>query len=175
MKVGMHAHETLDQILERKKREFDACGSIFWGYGGTACHPVNQVQPFAKLSVQEQGGISLVMEFIDSKANPAVAPATQFSTDGKNWAPLPKGVSVTGSKYAIVLDEIKPFELVLPADGYGVAIGPSKGKLAVDYLKGRVDKACLTSIGKVGGIKKFQHELSFIAKMKDPYAVFVKP
>src|SRR4051812_41611270 len=105
MKVGDHAGEPWEAILERKRREFTKAGMIFWGYGGTACHPLSQVQPFARLSIKQQGRIFLVMEHIDSKADPDIVPATQYSSDGINWKPIPEGISVLGSKYAFVLDE----------------------------------------------------------------------
>src|SRR5438477_290714 len=49
MKVGNHANETWEQILERKRKEYDRTGRTFWGYGGTTCHPLGVVQPFARL------------------------------------------------------------------------------------------------------------------------------
>src|SRR5438552_4137076 len=69
MKVGNHAGEDWDQILARKKKEFEQTGFIFWGYGGSACHPINQVQPFARLAVKEDDGVKLVMQPIRSNAN----------------------------------------------------------------------------------------------------------
>ena len=38
MKVGNHASENFDAILERKNRERERAGCIFWGYSG-ACLP----------------------------------------------------------------------------------------------------------------------------------------
>ena len=48
MKVGTHAQESLEQIIERKTREIEQAGFAFWGYGGGTCHPQTMVQPFAK-------------------------------------------------------------------------------------------------------------------------------
>ena len=48
MKVGLHAQESIEDIVKRKQREFEDTGSIFWGYGGSTCHPLTMVQPFAK-------------------------------------------------------------------------------------------------------------------------------
>lgn len=123
MKVGNHANETWDQILERKRKEFDHTGQIFWGYGGTTCHPINVVQPFARLSIKEQGGILLVMDYVDSRADPDIVPAREYSQDGVNWLPIPKGITVTGSRYALVLDEIKPGDLTIQLNEFEVAIG----------------------------------------------------
>ena len=177
MKVGDHASESWEEILHRKRREFESAGQIFWGYGGVACHPLTQAQPFARLAIEEQGGIALVMEPINSKAEPDIVPATEFSRDGINWEPLPEGVQVTGSRYAFVLDEIKPGELDLDLGEYEIGIGPSRGKSAEDYLKGRTDKGCLIrsarshlSLGRADTIRK----VKFRAELKDPFAVLLR-
>ncbi len=48
MKVGLHAQESIEEIIARKQKEYDDTGSIFWGYGGGTCHPLTMVQPLAK-------------------------------------------------------------------------------------------------------------------------------
>jgi hypothetical protein len=178
MKVGNHAGETWEQILDRKRREFDAAGMTFWGYGGGACHPISQVQPFARLTVREQGGLYIVMEQIDSRADPDLIPAREYSPDGINWTPLPSGIEVTGSRYALVLDEIKPGDLSLELNNFEVGIGPSMGKAAEAYLQGRTDKACF-SLSKVPRTEeqaapKFVRKISYYAKVKEPYAVLLR-
>jgi len=117
------------------------------------------------------------MEKINSKADPDIVPATLYSVDGISYRPIPEGICVTGSRYAIVLDEIIPEEFEIPFSAYEVACGMSRGKLANNYIKGRVDKACLDVNmnrlidAEVDGQLK---TVSFIAKMKEPFAVFVK-
>ena len=175
MKVGTHAGESFEQILERKARELRDAGRIFWGYGGAACHPFQQVQPFAKLSLRDQTGIMLVMEFIDSKANPEIVPATEYSEDGITWQTVPKGIRVTGSRYALILDEIKPGDFILPTSDFAVGIGPNRGKIASDYLKGRVDKACLTRVVNNVPAESLPHKkISYTASLLSPYAVMLR-
>ena len=145
MKVGNHASEIFDAILERKNREREQAGRIFWGYGGTACHPLMQVQPFAQLYVKEQGCIYLLMEPIDSRADPDIDPAREYSDDGTTWHPLPGGISVIGSRYALVLDKIEHSNIEINLEKYVVGIGHSRGKNASEYLQGRMDKGCLTA------------------------------
>ena len=91
-------------------------------------HPVRCVQPFAKLWVQKEGAIQIIMEPIDSRADPDVLPANEYSVDGIEWESLPTGVVVTGSRYAIVLDEITPGQLDLDLGQFEVGIGPSRGR-----------------------------------------------
>jgi hypothetical protein len=47
MKVGVHMGEPWEAIIDRKLAEEQAAGVAYWGYGGSVCHPITQVQPFA--------------------------------------------------------------------------------------------------------------------------------
>jgi hypothetical protein len=176
MKVGNHAGETFEEILERKNREFKKAGKIFWGYGGTACHPLTQVQPFAREIVKKEGGIYLLMEPIDSKADPEVLPATEYSDDGVHWRSIPKGILVTGSRYALVLNEIVPGDLDICAQDFVVGVGPSRGKTADDYLQGRIDKACLlrNETAEAAGAEIKRKQIKYMAKLQEPYAVLLR-
>lgn len=48
MKYGVHAGHTVEEIIARKSEEYHRTGKMFWGYGGTICHPTKQVQPFVR-------------------------------------------------------------------------------------------------------------------------------
>jgi hypothetical protein len=181
MKVGNHAGESWEDILARKQREYEEAGMIFWGYGGGACHPISQIQPFARLAVQQQGGIMLVMEPVDSRADPDIIPATEFSRDGIEWEPVPTGITVTGSRYAFVLDEIKPGGLEVALNELEVGIGPSTGKAAEAYLRGRTDKGCLmksqhprTFEGEEKERAKLMRKVGYTAELKEPFAVLLR-
>jgi hypothetical protein len=174
MKVGNHAGESWDEILTRKRQEYEKTGQIFWGYGGGSCHPLTQVQPFARLAVKKFGSIYLVMEPIESRAEPEILPATEYSPDGVNWLPMPEGISVLGSRFALVLDEIKPHDLELRLEEFEVGVGPSRGKSARDYLTGRIDKACLHP-AKAGDVDNPTiRTAKFAAELKEPYAVLLR-
>jgi hypothetical protein len=176
MKVGNHAGETFDQILARKQKEFDKTGMTFWGYGGVACHPINQVRPFAYSQIKKNGSIYLLMHAVKSNHNQNPLPAKEYSADGITWEPIPEGIVVTGSKYALVLDEIHPSDLEVNMNQFNVGIGPSKDKLASEYLTGRTDKACLESF--VGATSKTENPLmkkiDFTAQLQDPFAVLLR-
>jgi hypothetical protein len=172
MKVGDHAGESFNKILTRKRREYEKTGMTFWGYGGNACHPINQVRPFALSTVKKAGSIYLLMQSIHSNADPDILPAKEYSPDGINWEKIPKGIIVTGSKYALVLDEISPADLEIDMNQFKVGIGPSRDKKASDYLTGRTDKACLThDLSSINEESPNIKKIDFIAKLKDPYAV----
>lgn len=175
MKVGNHAGEDFEAIMARKREELRRTGRSFWGYGGSACHPLTQVQPFARLQVKQYGSIYLLMEPVDSKADPDLVPATEYSEDGVTWKPIPDGITVTGSRYAIILDEIKPGELELPLDEFVVGIGPNRGKSGADYLRGRVDKACLVRSGAPGlAVDVPKKGIKFAARLRDPFGVILR-
>ena len=177
MRVGNHAGESFESILRRKQRELEDAGKIFWGYGGTTLHPIHHVQPFARLWVQQEGSIQVVMEQIDSRANPEVLPASEFSTDGINWERMPDGVNVTGSRYAIVLDEIVPGKLELDLSRFQVGIGPSRGRNAAEYVRGRVDKGCFVeapSASEASDTHQKPRLIQFQARLLEPYAVILR-
>lgn len=175
MKVGTHAGEELDSIIERKIKEIERTGMSFWGYGGPTCHPTKQVQPFAKRVVERKGSIYLCMEKINSLADPDIVPATLYSVDGVNYSPIPEGITVTGSRYAIVLDEIVPEEFEIPLEAYEVAYGRSMGRPANSYIQGHVDKACLQlNANRMVDVTGKNKVISLVGRMKEPYAVFVK-
>jgi hypothetical protein len=176
MKVGNHAGESFDAILARKNREREQAGCIFWGYGGTVCHPLMQVQPFAQLYTRQQGRIYLFMEPMDSKADPTIEPAREYSEDGAIWRPLPEGVSVIGSKYALVLDEIKPIDVEIDLEKYIVGIGHSRGKNATEYIQGRIDKGCMTlaPVPPSSALKPLKKSIKFSAQLLESYAVLLR-
>jgi hypothetical protein len=175
MKVGDHAREDFNSILDRKHQEFERTGRIFWGYGGMACHPLTQVQPFVRMQAQKYGAVYLLMEKIDSNADPDIVPATMYSEDGVNWMKIPDGIEVIGSRYALVLDEIKPGDLELSVVNYEVGIGPSRGKNASEYIEGRIDKACLVSTSKeTKSVEPKIKRITICARLLEPYAVLLK-
>jgi hypothetical protein len=135
-----------------------------------------QVQPFARLYVKKQECIYLLMEPIDSKADPDIDPAQEYSDDGATWHPLPEGISVIGSRYALVLDQIEPANIEIELEKYVVGIGHSYGKSAAAYLQGRIDKGCLTaaSTSSVALGPPLKKSIKFSARLLEPYAVLLR-
>ena len=176
MKVGNHAGESFEAILARKNREQEHVGRSFWGYGGTVCHPIMQVQPFARLYAKSHGRIYLFMEPMESKANPPIEPAKEYSDDGVTWHSLPEGISVLGSRYALVLDKIQPRAVDIGMEQYVVGVGPSRGKNAAEYLQGRVDKGCFmrTNGSSSPPAQERTRSVKFSAELLEPYAVLLR-
>jgi hypothetical protein len=67
MKIGTHAQEPLERIIERKRRELSSAGKILWGYGGTTCHPTRSVRPFVSAQAEAGRTVNLVMQKMTSR------------------------------------------------------------------------------------------------------------
>lgn len=178
MKVGTHAQESLSDIIARKTEEIERTGYAMWGYGGNTCHPRTMVQPFANEHAENHSPIYLCMQEMDSRHFAEQLRANECSVDGTNWTKIPETINVLGSRFALVLEELREEELELPLDRARVALGLNKGRAAARYLLGQVDKACLEvleePIPDLTADEKRKVEINLVAKLKSPYAVFLR-
>ncbi len=178
MKVGVHASESLEDIIARKTREIEEAGFALWGYGGNTCHPSTMVQPFAINHVSKGGKIYLCMQEMKSKHNAAPVRANQYSIDGVNWKIVPDAINVLGSQFALAIKNLHEESFSLPLDQTKVAIGRSLGRQGSQYIAGRVDKACLEISDNTELTYSLEEtppiQVSLIAELCDPYAVFLK-
>jgi hypothetical protein len=173
MKVGTHANEPFEEILKRKRKEIEDEGFALWGYGGTTCHPLTMVQPFAQ-SVRDQGGIiRLMMQPMDSRHFGVSARAEMYSADSVNWEPVPAAINVIGSRYALKITNLRDDEFELPLSQTRVAIGPTRGRRGDDYIKNQVDKACL-EVTDASEDDDVPVDIKLVADLVEPYAVFVR-
>jgi hypothetical protein len=170
MKVGTHAKESLADILERKQREIDAEGFSMWGYGGSTCHPMTMVQPFANTAA---GPIILCMQRVNSRHFAEPLRAEEYSSDGRLWKPVPEGINVLGSRYALCIDSLDEVAETLHLADTRVAVGRSRGRSGIDYVKGRVDKACL-EIVRSDISDTTEIPINVTARIISPYAVFLR-
>lgn len=180
MKVGTHAQETLDDIISRKTKEIEQTGFAFWGYGGGTCHPETMVQPFAKDYAERGQTIYLCMQEMESKHFAYPVRADEYSIDGIRWETIPATINVLGSRYALAIKDLQKEDLELPLDATKVALGNSIGAIGSNYIRGKVDKACLevgveSAEGEShsGGTEKILH-IGLVAKVVPPYAVYVR-
>ncbi len=175
MKVGIHARESLEDIIKRKQDEYAKAKMIFWGYGGNTCHPTKLVQPFARSFEAEGKHVHLVMHEMNSKHYAEPELAQEYSDDGVSWYPVPDGIKVRGSRYAMVIGGLTEDEFDFNLRQALVAVGPSRGRLGNEYIKGRVDKGCFEIVESreepdPGDIK----HIGLYAPLMAPYAVFLK-
>src|ERR1700737_1486214 len=177
MKVGTHAGESLDDIFRRKTREIEEAGFALWGYGGNTCHPLSMVQPFAKDFERRGQTIYLCMHPMISKHFAPPERATESSADGIHWQSIPAPINVVGSRYALRIADLRHEDFKLPLSMTKVAIGNSMGRPGDEYITGRVDKACLEVVN-VAGNRSDEDEaaeaIGLVARLVDPYAVFVR-
>ncbi|WP_434031528.1 hypothetical protein [[Pseudomonas] boreopolis] len=177
MKIGVHAREPLEAIIERKLKEIEDEGMAFWGYGGNTCHPSSMVQPFAATQAQSGKPIFLVMEKMKSNHFAEPLRSEEYSTDGKVWKPVPSGIHVLGSRYALAIKNLQQVNLTLPLARSHVAQGPSQGRAGNAYISGHVDKACLVLDDDVNVPLRPEEKVAsidLVAELCAPYAVFLR-
>jgi hypothetical protein len=177
MKVGTHANEPLDAIIERKQAEIDAAGFALWGYGGNTCHPTTMVQPFARDFKLRGETIHLVMHPMVSNHFAVTTRAGEMSTDGQEWTPIPDPVNVLGSRYALAIATLEPVEFELPLSQTRVALGNSRGRRGDEYIQGRVDKAIFEVVDGPtddDGAEREAEQIGLVAELVEPFAVFVR-
>ena len=169
MKCGTHANEKIEDIFNRKKLEEINNGYTCWSYGGTLCHPINQVQPFCKA----YNKVYLLLTPTNSELNNDPKRAESFSIDKYTWSNFNSEVNVYGSKYALVIKNLQKCNFEIDLKDYEIAVGKSKGKNLSEYLQGRVDKACaIKNIKDKNNSKKIK--IVMIAELVSPYSIFVK-
>lgn len=177
MKVGMHAAESLEDIIARKKQEIEDAGYGLWGYGGNTCHPRTMVQPFAERYEEQGQKIRLCMEQMDSKHSAAPLRASEFSTDGVVWQPIPDPINAVGSRFALVIKTLEHVDAELTLEQTRVAVGPNQGRRGDLYVRGRADKACLEVLDANHGQNTEEmtvKHISLAAELAAPYAVFLR-
>ena len=172
MKYGYHALEAENEIIKRKIKEFQDENLMYWGYGGSACDPIKQVQPYLEHVNSIGKKAYLIMSFTKSKPTMEGDVSKEYSIDDIKWERFSKNIKVTGSKHAIVCGELKETNFDINLSNYSVAWGPSKGKNASDYIKGQSDKGCL--IQSIQNDKQNMVKIKLLAEIIKPYAVKVR-
>ena len=174
MKVGTHAKEDLVHIIERKRREIDEAGYAMWGYGGSTCYPSSMVQPFARAFAAKGEPIHLVMHKMKSRHYAEQVRAERFSVDGVKWESVPKAINVLGSRYALVIKDLREHEDELDLAATEVSVGLSAGRQGSRYVQGQADKACLVvTTSEHNNSEHKRVKIDLVAALADPYAVFL--
>lgn len=177
MKVGTHAQEPLDRIIERKLKEIRDTGYALWGYGGNTCHPTSMVQPFANSFAAKGEPIHMCMEEMVSNHFAESLSAAESSSDGVTWERIPNTIDVRGSRYALVIEKLHEDRFLLPLENTIVPVGPSSGRVGSRYIKGKVDKACLevAALPERGNEEeRNEREIRYVAELRSPFAVFLR-
>jgi len=177
MKVGTHARESLAEIIARKRAEIEQSGFGMWGYGGNTCHPRTMVQPFAEEVRKRNQPIYLCMQTMVSTHWAEPLRASEYSEDGLKWKAMPDTIDVLGSRFALVIKNLRQEDHFMPLDETRVAIGNNRGRLGSRYIQGRVDKACLEVVEHAelpSEDKPTVAKINLVAELIEPYAVFLR-
>ena len=173
MKYGVHTSELLPSIISRKTKEIEDTGLMFWGYGGTLCHPIKQIQPFVEMAVRENKSIYLVMSRTFSDHHGESSISKSYSIDGKNYYNMPNGVAVLGSKYALICNSFMECNFQLNLSDYNVAVGSNQGKRLSQFIRSRVDKGCGIRVKR----ENFEDDkfvtITLIAELTPPFAALI--
>lgn len=176
MKVGLHAKESIEDIIKRKQDEYAKAGCIFWGYGGNTCFPTSYVQPFVRQHAEQGNPTYLIMHKMNSnhRADPVLA--NEYSDDGVTWKDIPKGINVTGSRFAMIIGGLNETEFDMNLRDLVVGIGRSEGRRGMDYMRGRVDKGCFEYVEshEHPNPEREVKRIDLYAQLMEPYAVFVR-
>lgn len=177
MKVGTHAQENLQDIIERKRKEIENEGHALWGYGGNSCHPLTRVQPFAREFIEREGVIYLCMQPMQSNHFAPPTRANESSADGFHWSAIPPAINVLGSRHALVIEGLREEHFRLPLASTRVAVGSTQGRRGDRYISGRVDKACLEVVDEPiypAEEESTTVEIGLVARLVEPYAVLLR-
>lgn len=178
MKVGPHSGLTLQEIIAIKEKEERKCGKFFWGYAGTLCHPF-RVTSFAKYAIASGVTPMLVMAYTPSAYLASKKLLTEFSEDGIHWQPLPKGVVLTGCKYAVIGRGLRPCKMKIDINSYVIwesaqqRLWEGFARTLGDYLRGQVNKACAI-LSPSPKKPRREVEIIYAAEITEPYCVFVR-
>lgn len=176
MKIGPQGEENLPEIIERKNREAEIPGFAYWGYGGVNCSPL-RVQNWVKELKKEGKSVKVLFSITPSLFHGTHIPdAKELSEDNVSWYHVSQETRITVSKYALVLKNLRESNFALDLNAYEIAVGPSRGKILTNYLKGQSDKALAQRINHPikNDTEIKERKISFTADVVEPYAVFVR-
>jgi hypothetical protein len=117
------------------------------------------------------------MQKMDSKHTAPPEVAKEYSDDGVIWKPIPQGIEVRGSRFALVLDELRFEEFDVDLGELEVGVGPSRGKRGDRYLVGQNDKGCFVFSEREFPVPPEERKVkavSLVARVKSPFAVLLR-
>ena len=136
------------------------------------------VQPFAEDHANNGEPIAMCMVPMDSSHFAEPIRADEYSPDGVTWQPAPDGIRAVGSRFALKIQDLQWVDVDLPLAATEVAVGRSTGRIGSEYVKGRVDKACLKVRTNPSLLNDPQQEevikIRLTGKLIEPYAVFLR-
>ena len=184
MQLGDYEQESLEGIprlegvLDRKNCEVKGAPKrMFWGYGGPFL-PVKRVQWFAERWAKQPNSIQVLMQRTASKPSRKCYLYTghrkeEYSEDNEDWKTIPSEIN-TDSKFALVLDEIKPCHVHIDLQTFEVGCGGCAGENAAEYVRRRVDKGCFVRARAEEPGAPAQACITYRARLQYPYAVFLR-
>ncbi|MFA7587864.1 MAG: hypothetical protein WCY11_17000, partial [Novosphingobium sp.] len=82
--------------------------------------------------------------------------------------------NVLGSRFALVIKDLREHDDELDLSATRVAVGRNEGRLGSRYVQGQADKACLEIIQpELVNIEPKKVKIDLVAELASPYAVFL--
>ncbi len=168
--IGWHAGQTPHHIVQRKSADIKKAGCTIWLYQSWKAR-IQDVQTFGNLHANP------TVYFLEGAAYPASTAhaASQMSSDGSKWQPLPNGIGpVTGKLPGggfFLGDLLDVFDRNI--DLWEYVEHPSL--VPLKFQQGASTACAVPSPkGAVSGMKSRHRRVVAIGKLIPPYAVYLK-
>lgn len=171
MSVGVHASESVSDIIERKMREIENEGFALWGYKGSLGSPAGKL--LRDFIAKASGPIEVLMRPTNSRHHGDDERASEFSVDGKVWMPIPDTIHCRGSEWALCLTRLRVVNEAINLNEFRVVGGSSDGGVgSVLRKRGQADQLRLEFVG--GDVESDFEPIVLRAELASPYAVLVR-
>jgi len=157
-----------------KLDEEAALGFVYWGYGGTLCHP-RRVQEFAAGELRRTGEApTLVMaETRSAYRSRTIGRNRWYSQDRQAFARFPRQVVMVGCSSALVCERLVCQPSWIDLNQYEVAGGLRSGAPLGDFIRYQINKACASRISGSNDRRRITSIVA-TAKLVYPFAVYLR-
>ncbi|MCD6226864.1 hypothetical protein J7J90_00005 [Candidatus Micrarchaeota archaeon] len=177
--LGHHAGESESEIFRRKKEEIKEVGKSFWLIKSFKAR-TEHIQDICKIASDENQDVYCV--FIQASQKNGAQPtknnsvAVKFSPDNLNWFDIPRGIKVTGkidkNTTALVLETlefINKEDVLIDLWNYSYFLNNHQ---PIKIMQGASTILCVRKYNI--GMKSRYRKIIAIAKLKEPFAVWLK-
>jgi hypothetical protein len=107
------ALRVLSEVIGNRPRPLREFDQIFIKADDIVQQAIRSVRPSVSAHAEAGRTVNLVMQKMTSRQFAEPDLAEEYSEDGVNWRPVPRGVEVRGSRYAMVLGTLKDEDVFL--------------------------------------------------------------
>jgi len=178
--IGVHAHESKQEIFKRKIEDINKTGFTFWLYKSIQANPII-VQDFCRRAKKENEDVFCV--FIEPSTPGGAQPtkinasAKIYSVNNSKWTALPKGLSpVTGDTnkgaYALILDSLIEIDGIVNLWEYADSL--TRKAIKISLGNSTLCAVRKNTIGEANKIKSPNRKIIAVGKLQEPYCVWLR-